>query len=89
MVVLVILHLLITLLLPLRWQAIRDEFRQQLEARLRRELEETYGPVPGDVAGRLREERVRVDKVAGDTREVAAWLHKREQSASIANLFGS
>jgi hypothetical protein len=86
--VLVILHLLITLLLPLRWSAIRDEFHRQLEARLRRDLEAVYAPVPTDLADALREERRKVDKLAGEVHEVAAWLEKREQSASIAGLYG-
>jgi hypothetical protein len=44
--------------------------------------------VPGDVAEALREERRAVEKLAADVREVAAWLERREQSASIAGLYG-
>jgi energy-coupling factor transporter ATP-binding protein EcfA2 len=87
-VVLVILHLLITLLLPLRWPAIRGEFRRRLEERIRQELEAIYGPIPGDVAQALREERRAMEKLAAETAEVASWLHEREQSASIAGLYG-
>ncbi|HEY7315581.1 MAG TPA: GTPase [Gemmataceae bacterium] len=88
LVVLVILHLLITLLLPLRWPAIRGEFRRRLEERIRQELESIYAPIPGDVAQALREERGLVEKLSGETGEVASWLHEREQSASIAGLYG-
>ena len=88
LVVLVILHLLITWLLPLRWPAIRGEFRRRLEERIRQELESIYAPIPGDVAQALREERRLVEKLSAETGEVASWLHEREQSASIAGLYG-
>ena len=87
-VVLVILHLLIALLLPLRWAAIRGEFQKQLNQRLRQDLEDTYGPAPLDLADKLLSERRLVEKLVADTREVASWLEQREQSASIAGLYG-
>jgi hypothetical protein len=86
--VLVVLHLLITWVLPLRWPAIRGEFRRRLEERVRQELDSIYAPIPGDVAAALQEERRRVEKLAAETGEVAAWLRQREQSASIAGLYG-
>jgi hypothetical protein len=86
--VLVILHLLIYLLLPLRWEKIRDDFHAKLEARVEREMESAYLGVPGDVAKKLEEERKRIEKLIEDTREVASWLEKREQTASVAGLYG-
>jgi hypothetical protein len=86
--VLVVLHLVIGLVLPLRWPAIRGEFRRRLEERIRQELEAIYGPIPEDVAQGLREERRLIEKIAAETAEVASWLHEREQSASIAGLYG-
>jgi energy-coupling factor transporter ATP-binding protein EcfA2 len=88
LVVLVVLHLLISLLLPLRWPAIRGEFRRRLEERIRQELQSIYEPIPGDVAQALRDERRAVEKLAADTAEVASWLRQREQSASISGLYG-
>jgi hypothetical protein len=88
LIVLVILHLLITLLLPLRWPAIRGEFRSRLEERILQELESIYTPIPSDVAQSLRDERRLVEKLSAETSEVASWLHEREQSASIAGLYG-
>ena len=88
LVVLVILHLLITLLLPLRWPAIRGEFGRRLGERIRQELESIYAPIPGDVARMLLDERRQIEKVSAETSEVAAWLHQREQSASISGLYG-
>jgi energy-coupling factor transporter ATP-binding protein EcfA2 len=88
LIVMVILHLLIALVLPLRWPAIRSEFRRRLEERIRQELESIYAPIPGDVAQALRDERRQVEKLVTETNEVASWLHEREQSASIAGLYG-
>jgi hypothetical protein len=86
--VLVILHILITWLLPLRWSAIRGEFQRRLEARLTEEMENVYDPLPGRVAESLRAERQQVEELLGETREVAGWLEQREQAASIAGLYG-
>ncbi len=85
---LVLLHVLIALLLPLRWATIRGDFQTRLEKRLLQELENVYGPVPEDVAALLEAERRQVEKLAGETREVASWLRQREQSASVAGLYG-
>src|SRR5205807_7142828 len=78
--VLVILHLFITLLLPLRWAKIRAEFARQLVLRVRQELETSYAPLAEDLAAKLLEERTQVEKLAGEVREVAGWLRQREQS---------
>jgi energy-coupling factor transporter ATP-binding protein EcfA2 len=88
LVVLVMLHLLITLVLPLRWPAIRGEFRRRLEVRIRQELQSIYEAIPGDVAQALHDERRQIEKISGETTEVASWLQEREQSASIAGLYG-
>jgi hypothetical protein len=88
-VVLVILHLLIILLLPLRWHSIRAEFHSRLQARLQTELQNVYLDAPEEMAGQLREERKKVEKLISETREVAHWLEQREQSASIAGLYGN
>jgi hypothetical protein len=88
--VLVILHLLVVLLMPLRWAAIRGEFGRQLAARIQQDLESAYGPAPAEVAEAIRQERVKVEKLSGETEEVAAWLREREQSAvGIEGLYGN
>jgi energy-coupling factor transporter ATP-binding protein EcfA2 len=88
LLVLVILHILISLLLPLRWSKIRGEFQKQLELRLTKELEAAYDSIPGDVAQALQGERKQVEQVLEQTREVAEWLAQREQAASIVGLYG-
>jgi energy-coupling factor transporter ATP-binding protein EcfA2 len=88
--VLVILHLLVVLLMPLRWSAIRGEFGRQLAARVQQDLSDAYGPVPGEVAETLRQERRQVEKLRGEVDEVANWLSEREQSATgIEGLYGA
>ena len=87
-VVLFVLHLLIYLLLPLRWTAIREQFHDELERRVRAELESVYRAAPIEVAAKLTEERRHVEKLIADTGEVAAWLSGREQSANIGGLYG-
>jgi hypothetical protein len=88
--VLVILHLLIVMLMPLRWTAIRGEFGRQLAARIDRDLEAAYSPLPTDVAETLRQERRQVEKLGGEVDEVATWLSEREQSATgIEGLYGA
>lgn len=88
-VVLLTLHLLIYLLLPLRWDKIRDTFHRQLEKRVREELEAAYLDMPGDLAEQLNEDRKKVEKLQGEAREVAAWLARREQASGIVGLYGS
>lgn len=88
LLVMVLLHVIIAIVLPLRWQAIRGEFEHQLEERLRNDLESAYCQVPSDIAHAMQDERRQVDKFLGDVHEVSGWLSEREQAASIAGLYG-
>jgi hypothetical protein len=85
---LVLLHVVIALLLPLRWPAIRAEFEERLRKRLRAEMEQYYGQVPQDLARDIDRERRDVEQLLGEVREVTSWLEQREQAASIVNLYG-
>ncbi len=87
-IVLVILHIVITLVLPLRWPTIRGEFQRQLERRLLAELQRTYLPIPADVAEALQRERREVEQLLAEAREVSAWVEQREQAANITGLYG-
>jgi hypothetical protein len=87
--VLVVMHVLISLLLPLRWHKIRSEFQRRLERQILLELEGVYAPLPGDTADALVAERKRVQQIQSETHEVADWLGRREQAASISNLYGN
>jgi hypothetical protein len=89
LVVIVAFHLLILLLLPVRWSAIRGEFRKRLEARLKQELDRVYLSIPGDLAVALKEERKQVDQLIADTKQVSEWLAVRQQAAQVAELYGA
>jgi hypothetical protein len=86
--VIIVFHLLILLLLPVRWPAIRGEFGRALHSRIHEELERLYLPLPGEVAAGLVEERKQVDELLGDTKQVADWLALRQQSARVSELYG-
>ena len=88
LVVVIVFHLLILMLLPIRWPAIRGRFREKLAARLTEEMERVYLPVPAEIAAALREERKQVDDLLADTKEVADWLAERQQAAQVAELYG-
>jgi hypothetical protein len=88
LMVLIILHVVIAVLLPLRWPAIRSEFQRQLERRLQSDLQHVYAALPGEVAQALKAERAQVEELLAEVREVVAWLEKREQAASIAAMYG-
>ncbi len=87
-IVMIILHVLIAVILPLRWHAIRDEFERQLARRIQDDLERVYSNLPGQVADDLLRERRRVEQLLGEAREVTGWLEQREQAASITGLYG-
>ena len=85
----VLMQALITLLLPMRWAAIRGEFQRQLERRVQQSLGENYLPIPGNVAAALERERRQIEELRGEVDEVSRWLREREQKANIAGLYGS
>lgn len=89
LMVVAVFHLLIILLLPVRWPAIRDRFRQKLDRRLDEELERAYLPIPTDLAATLQDERRLVENLLAETREVADWLAARQQSAHVKELYGA
>jgi energy-coupling factor transporter ATP-binding protein EcfA2 len=87
--VIIVLHLLILLLLPVRWPAIRGKFRGELESRLAAELDRVYLPIPGDIAAALVEERKQVEALVADTKQVSDWLAERQQAARVGELYGA
>ncbi len=88
LIVIVALHLLILLLLPVRWPAIRYQFRKQLGVRLAAELGHAYLAIPGEVSTAIQEEREQVDSLIAEAKQVADWLAERQQAAQVAELYG-
>jgi hypothetical protein len=89
LMVVAIFHLLILLLLPVRWPAIRDRFRDKLGTRLDEELERVFLPIPVEIATALRDERAQVETLLAETKEVADWLTAKQQAAQVAELYGA
>jgi energy-coupling factor transporter ATP-binding protein EcfA2 len=85
----ILLHILILVVLPLRWTRIRGEFQGLLDTRLRAYLVQTYAAIPGELSEALLSERQRVEKLVENVREVASWLEQRQQAASITSLYGN
>ncbi len=89
LVVIVVLQLLMTLLLPIRWPAIRGEFLARLETKLAAELARVYLPIPGEIADALKAERRQVESMLAETKQVDDWLAERQQAARVAELYGA
>jgi hypothetical protein len=85
---LVLLHILISVLLPVRWPVIKGDFRSRLEAKLGEELQRAFLPVPDEVVSDLAAERKQVAALVQETTEIATWLSEREQAAHVAELYG-
>lgn len=85
---LVVLHVLILLLLPVRWRAIRGEFRSRLGGKLREEFRKAFLGVPDTVAAALAEEKREVETVLAEVRQVSGWLREREDAARVGDLYG-
>lgn len=86
---LVVLQLLIQMLLPVRWAAIRDRFQEKLAESLSAELHRVYQAIPRDIAAALQEERRQVEALLAQTKEVAEWLAQRQEAARVAELYGA
>lgn len=82
-------HLLILLLLPLRWGAIRGEFVRALHARFQDELNRIYLPLPAETAAALAAELNELESLLADGRQAADWLASRQQAARVSELYGS
>jgi hypothetical protein len=88
LMVLLALHVLIALLLPLRWPSIRAQFQEHLRKRLQEELEAHFNQAVTDVAQEVSAERRQIEAFLAECHEVSSWLAEREQAASIVNLYG-
>jgi hypothetical protein len=86
--VLVVLHVVVLLVLPVRWAAIRGEFRSRLGGKLRDEFRRMFLPVPDEVAAAVAEEKKQVEGLLSETRQVSDWLKEREDAAHVADLYG-
>jgi hypothetical protein len=89
LMVVAVLHLLIILLLPVRWPAIRDRFRERLGMRLAEELDRSFLTIPSELSAALLDERRQAESLLAETQEVSGWLAARQQSARVTELYGA
>lgn len=87
-IVLIISHFFIAFVFPFRWSSVRNEFHRQLERKLFAEMETAYSSLPDETSRELLQERSRVQKLIGETRESLEWLQQRERAASFDQLYG-
>ncbi len=85
---LIVMHIVILFSLPVRWSAIRGEFRKRLESKLMDELRRTYLPIPAELAATIADETKQAEYLMTETQQVADWLSEREQAAQIRELYG-
>ncbi|HEV8061867.1 MAG TPA: GTPase [Gemmataceae bacterium] len=85
---LIVLHMLMLLLMPMRWSSIRSDFHRRLTKRIRAELDTVYGSIPGEVASALALERKQIDDLIVETRRLSAWLGEQEQAVGVQSLYG-
>lgn len=76
------------MVLPIRWGAIRGEFRSRLEGKLKDEFRRAFLPLPDELAAAVATERREVEHLLTETRQVADWLREREDAAHVAELYG-
>ncbi len=87
-VVCVLMHLVINLVLPLRWSSIRGEFQRLLEQKLKSAMTDAFVPIPGERAKVLSEERQAVLGLEGEVDQTTRWLEERQRAASATGLYG-
>lgn len=83
----IVLHVLIALLIPMRWPALRSQFHGNLRDRMDTELTAAYAPLPSQLADDLNADRQRVQNYLKEVEAVADWLQTREQAARVDHLF--
>jgi hypothetical protein len=86
--VLIVLHMIMLLLMPMRWPAIRSDFHRRLSKRIREELDSVYGAIPGEVASAVAEERRQIEELVGEATRISGWLGEQEQAVSVLSLYG-
>lgn len=87
--VLVVLHIIITFVFPVRWGVIRNAFQKKLETRVQELYEDAYMPIPEEIAEELSREREQIQSLITEIEDVMRWLAQRESAATIQDLYGT
>ncbi|QEL18053.1 GTPase [Limnoglobus roseus] len=86
---LILLHVLVSLVFPVRWPAIRGEFERKLRGRLEAEYLRAYQSVPKESAANVLQDRQQVESVIRETGEITEWLTARESATHVGELYGA
>jgi len=86
---LVFVQVLVALLLPVRWSAIRERFRSRIEATLLADFEGVFRGIPDETSAAIRDEKRQVEALIAETKQVADWLKEREEATRAGELYGS
>jgi len=87
--VMAVLHVVVSIVMPLRWQSIRASFEGVLRRRIRAELDGAFQAIPAKKSQEFLAERRQVEKILVETSELAKWLLRHEKEARIGALYGS
>ena len=85
---LILLHVVVGALLPVRWATIREDLRNRLQEKLTDQLRGVFAPIPDEIASVVREEKRQAEAVAAETNQVSAWLNDREHASHVGELYG-
>ena len=88
LVVLILFHLLIDWVLPLRWPTIRGEFERQLERRIGDRLDAAYAPLPEEMNAQLAAERRQIADLLSEADEILGYVNQQQRAAHIEGLYG-
>jgi len=86
--VLILMQFVISIALPVKWPAIREDFRERLGKKLQEEFGRVFLPIPHEISNAVKAERQQAEKLASETKQVADWLNEREHAAHVGELYG-
>lgn len=87
LVALVLMQLVIALVLPIRWSAVRGDFQRYLHELLSKRLDDAFLAVPADLARELTRERAAIVEIRDAVEQVIALLRQRQQASQVSELF--
>ncbi len=88
LLVLVVLHLLLSWLLPVHWPSLRQRFAEVLTVRLSDTLQGAWLPLLPEIEAEIGRERHAVQSLQAEIDHILQWLSERRTESAIAALYG-
>lgn len=85
---LVVFVLLLNLLLPSRWPAIRSSLRRRLCDQVLKILRDHYLSLPAKLSSSLAAERAAIDALRAEIGTVRSWIDSQEKNTQVTALYG-